>query len=114
VSVTALGEPCQNRERSGASSEVRAKRREPVGVQGAPTIQEEGEVPRGARRLDPPIRGVFGEVQDLRAVGKERRTSGAEIEAPRIELGERGDQVNGDVALPFRERTDVGKECGIR
>jgi hypothetical protein len=113
VSVTALGEPCQNRERSGASSEVRAKRREPVGVQGAPTIQEEGKVPRGARRLDPPIRGVFGQVQDLGAVREERRAPGAEIEPPCIELGERGDQVGGDVALTFSQRTDVDKECSI-
>jgi hypothetical protein len=39
---------------------------------------------------------------------------GAEIETTRVELGERGDQVGGDVALPFSQRADAGKECGIR
>jgi predicted NUDIX family NTP pyrophosphohydrolase len=56
---------------------------------------------------------VFGQVQDLGAVREERRAPGAEIEPPCIELGERGDQVGGDVALTFSQRTDVDKECSI-
>jgi hypothetical protein len=57
---------------------------------------------------------VFGQAQDLGTVREERRTPGAEIETPRIELGERGDQVGGDVALFVSERADTGKERGIR
>jgi hypothetical protein len=57
---------------------------------------------------------VFGQVQDFGAVREERRTPGAKIETPRVELGERGDQVRGDEALLFSERLDAGKEGGIR
>jgi hypothetical protein len=56
---------------------------------------------------------VFGQVQDLGAVREERRAPGAEIEPPCIELGERGDQVGGHVALTFSQPTDVDKESGI-
>jgi hypothetical protein len=92
-------------ERSGGSQS---------GCRGPRRFKNEGEASRGAGRLDPSIRGVFGQVQDLRAVREERRAPGAEIETPRIELGERGDQVGGRVALPFRERSDASKERGIR
>ena len=35
-------------------------------------IEDHRKAPRGPRGLDPSIGGVFGEVQDLRAVSEER------------------------------------------
>ena len=46
-------------------------------------LEDDGKAPRGPRRLDPSIRRMFGQVQNLRAIRKQRRTSNAKIEPPR-------------------------------
>ena len=48
-----------------------------------------------ARRFDPAIRSVFGEMNDSGAVDEQRRTPLAEIGSPSVDFGERRDQFDG-------------------
>jgi hypothetical protein len=50
---------------------------------------------------------VLGEVQDLRAVGEERRTPLPEIETSRIELGECSDELRHRMTFVTRELGDA-------
>src|SRR4029453_11034796 len=47
------------------------------------------KAPRSTRRLDPVVRGTFGEMEHLRAVGEQRRASLAKVQTPRVDLHQR-------------------------
>jgi hypothetical protein len=50
--------------------------------------QDDWKTSRYASGLDPSVGRVLREVQDLRAVGKERRAALAEVEPPFVQFGE--------------------------
>ena len=62
--------------------------------------QDRREPACGTCGFDPVVRAVLGEVQDLGAIREHRGAALLEIEAPRIELRERGDQARS--GLRFR------------
>jgi hypothetical protein len=51
-------------------------------------VQDHRKLSCGAGDLDAEVRGVFGQVEDPRAVGEERRAAFAEIQASRVDLHE--------------------------
>ena len=81
----------------------------------AEPLEHLGNTPGRAGRLDSLVRGGLGEMQHLRAVGEEGRTAGAEIKAPRVQLGEGGDEIGSgpafltDQRLNAREQRVVGQ-----
>jgi len=76
--------------------------------------QDHWETSRRARSLDAVVGCMLGEMQDLRAVREHRGAPLSEVEPPRIELRERGDQMRGSEAfttgqtLHFRNELAVG------
>jgi hypothetical protein len=77
--------------------------------------QYQREPSRRARSFDPVVRRMLGEMQHLRAVREHRGGPLSEVEPPRVELHERGDQMRGRAALTsgqtlhFRNQLAVGK-----
>jgi hypothetical protein len=78
-------------------------------------VQNYRKAPRCAGRLDSMIGGMFRQIQELRAVGEEGRAAGAEIQPPRVELGERRDHPRrgftfvSRAAVHLREQFVVGE-----
>ena len=81
------------------------------------TVRERIEYRREAAcrtgRLDASVRRVFGQMEHTRAVGEERRAALGQIEPPRVELGQCGDQLGGRVALARRELTNAREEFRV-
>jgi hypothetical protein len=53
---------------------------------------------------------MFGQMEDPRAVSKERRVAFSEIETALVEFRERSNQRGGRAALSCRKRCDLGQE----
>ena len=66
-------------------------------------LEDPREQSRRARRLDAAVGGVFGEVQDLGAVGEERRAAFAEVESSRVDFHQTGDEVRRRLTFADRE-----------
>ena len=93
------------------------RRQEPDGAQMDPSVGEEGQdhwkPSRRARRFDPVVRGVLGEVQNLRAVREHRRAALPEVEPPRIELRECGDQASSGLRFTSGEPQHLGDQLFV-
>lgn len=76
--------------------------------------QDGGELPRNARRLDSQVGSVFGQVQDLGAVGEQRGASLPKIQTPGVDFSQRGDQAGGCLALGGGAPPHVLQQFGIR
>ena len=76
--------------------------------------------PCRAGRFDPPVGCVLGQMEDLRAVGEQRRTSFAEIQPPRNEFTECRNQSRGRLAFSagqashFQQEIRVGQHLVVR
>ena len=68
----------------------------------------------GARGLDAAVGGVFGEVQDPRAIREERRTTFAEIEPPRVDFHQRRDEARRRLAFAHSEPPHFGEQIRDR
>jgi hypothetical protein len=90
---------------------------EPLGAEMDAAICEErqdhGESPRRARSFDPVVRRMLGEVQDLGAVREHRRAPLSEIEATRIELRQRGDQMRSCVAFTSGQTVHFSNQIAV-
>jgi hypothetical protein len=75
--------------------------------------QDHWEPPRRARGFDPVVRGVLSEMQDLRAVREHRRRALREVEPPRIELRERGDQMRSRVAFTSGQTRHFSNQLAV-
>jgi hypothetical protein len=73
-------------------------------------VQDDRESPARAGRLDAVERGVLGEAQGVRAVAEQGTVPLAEVELPRVELGQVRDQLGCDFALPPSEHRDSTQE----
>jgi hypothetical protein len=65
-------------------------------------LEDPGKQPTRACRLDPVVRGIVGQAEDVAAIGEERRMALAQKEPPRVELGEVGDELRRRVPLVAR------------
>jgi hypothetical protein len=77
-------------------------------------VQDPGKPPRRPRRLDTAVGGVLGEVQHLRAVREERRAAFAEVQAPRVDLRQRRDELHRRLPLAAGESFDLREQFLIR
>jgi hypothetical protein len=50
---------------------------------------------------------MFRQVEDVRAIRKQGRVPGGQVEPPQVELSERRDQIRGGVPLTLCERLDL-------
>ena len=71
------------------------------------------EPPRRARSFDPVVRRMLGEMQDLGAVREHRGAPLPEVEPPRIELRERGDQMRSRLAFTSGETRHFSNQLAI-
>jgi hypothetical protein len=62
-------------------------------------LEDPGKQPTRARRLDPVVRGVVGQAEGVAAVLEERRMARTQVEPPRVELREMGDELRRRVPL---------------
>jgi hypothetical protein len=83
------------------------RRQQPHGreVQGTPLEQldDQREALRGTGGLNPSVGGTFGQVEDLGAVGEERRAALPEVQLARVQFGQRRNQMRGGRALLLRQ-----------
>ena len=77
-------------------------------------VEDQREPARRSSGFYAPVRGVFREVQDARAVGEQRRAALAQIEASSIELGQRGDELRGGMALGASQVRDLCQQFVVR
>lgn len=93
----------------------RSHRERAVGEQ----LEDDGITPRRPRGLHTKVSGIVGEAQHLRAVGEQRGTALAEIQAARIDLAEQRNQVRDRTplvrggAFDFDEQAAIGETGDI-
>ena len=76
-------------------------------------IEDVWEPSRGARGLDPPVGGVLGQMQTLRAVREQRRVAFTKVQTACVELGKRRDQARRRFTFAPGERLDFPKKLFI-
>ena len=93
---------CQERDRG--------QRQRTLGQQ----IEDHRKAPRGPRGLDASIRRVLREVQELRAVGEERRAPLAEIQPALVHLRQQRDEPDRRVPLAAGGDLDLREKLMVR
>jgi len=76
-------------------------------------LQHERIRPRRPRNLDAVEGRVFREMKHLQAIAEGRGTTGAGVEAARIELGEVNDERHGGCALLTRQPAQLRDERAV-
>jgi hypothetical protein len=84
------------------------------GGAGPQCLEHVGNAPRETSRRNPAVGGVLGEVQHLRAIDKQRRTAFAEVQPPRIDLGEDLDHVRCRGALRHDGTPQLDQQLIVR
>jgi len=64
----------------------------------------------GARYLDAVVGGALVEMQDLDAIGEERRATLAEVQSPRVDLNQRDQETCGCTPLVCRQALNLGEQ----
>ena len=90
-----------------------AHRREAQRTHGEP-VEDDGEPPRRACRLDAVVGFGFGQAQDFHAVREERREPRAQVEPAGVELRQVSDETRGGLALATGKGRDLGQKLGVR
>ena len=62
-------------------------------------LEDLGKQPRRSCCLDPVVSRILGQAENVAAIGKERRFARAQIEPPRVELRQMGDELRHRVSL---------------
>jgi len=81
----------------------RCERKRPV----LELLEQQRKSPHRARDLDPRVGGGLREVEQFRAVGEHRRATEAQIQPPKLDLGQVGDEVGRSRALLRRQLMDA-------
>jgi hypothetical protein len=81
----------------------------------APECSEHiGESPDETRRLNPPVGGMLGQLQHVRAVGEKRRAAFTEVQPPRIHFGEKLDETRCRGALGSDRAAQFDQQIIVR
>ena len=96
---------CQERSKQANRCEVDAAVGEPLENHRKPAC--------GPRRLDAVIGSVLRQVEDLPAIGEERRAAFRQIQAPRVEFHQERDELDSRVAFARRRAVNLRQQIAI-
>ena len=76
-------------------------------------LQSLREQPTRSRRVDPVVRGILRQTEDVVAVREERRVTRAPVELSRVELREMREEARSRAPFVVRTARDFCNQCGV-